>query len=119
MISLELFHCIKTRKFELSLMAPKTDFSKALLVMATLWILSLLSADARVLEAGSIDEVKCDSEECGEILMLEDFTSPKHKWVEMNDPGMYRFFVREERKKDASSHVPSFSHHRSNFRISS
>ena len=111
----ELFHCIKTRKIELSMMALKTDFSKTLLVMASLWILSLLSADARVLEAGSIDEVKCDSEECGEILMLEDFTSPKHKWVEMNDPGMYRFFVREERKKDASSHVPSFSHHRSIF----
>ena len=25
---------------------------------------------------------------CGEILMLEDFAGPKHKWVEMNDPGM-------------------------------
>ena len=22
-----------------------------------------------------------------EIIMLEDFSSPKHNWVEMNDPG--------------------------------
>ena len=30
----------------------------------------------------------CGSENnCGEILMLEDFAGPKHKWVEMNDPG--------------------------------
>ena len=26
-------------------------------------------------------------DDCGEIIMLEDFASPRHKWVEMNDPG--------------------------------
>mmetsp|Transcript_6518 Transcript_6518/g.15493 ORF Transcript_6518/g.15493 Transcript_6518/m.15493 type:complete len:563 (+) Transcript_6518:54-1742(+) len=26
--------------------------------------------------------------DCGEMIMLEDFAGPKHKWVEMNDPVM-------------------------------
>ena len=31
--------------------------------------------------------IDCEGSECGEIIMLEDFASPKHDWVEMNDPG--------------------------------
>ncbi len=45
-----------------------------------------------VADAGSLngaDGTKCvqENSSCGEIIMLEDFASPKHNWVEMNDPG--------------------------------
>ncbi len=63
----------------------------AFIVSATL-ALSMFPTKAGnvVAEAGGMDGVtKCGKEDyiCGEIIMLEDFASPKHKWVEMNDPG--------------------------------
>ena len=44
-----------------------------------------LEAEAQAQGIDSIND--CESEDCGEIIMLEDFSSPKHNWVEMNDPG--------------------------------
>jgi hypothetical protein len=38
-------------------------------------------------QAQGVDSNDCESGSCGEIIMLEDFASPKHDWVEMNDPG--------------------------------
>lgn len=66
----------------------------AFIVSATM-LLSMFPTNAGVVakaEAESIESTDChgetENETCGEIIMLEDFTGPKHKWMEMNDPVM-------------------------------
>jgi len=60
----------------------------ASIVLATL-ALSMVSTTADAGEVASIEaEAESGCENCGDIIMLEEFSSPKHKWVEMNDPVM-------------------------------
>jgi len=66
--------------------------SKSITAVATAFM--ALMATVLALSTNAAESVvgdDCGSENCGEILMLEDFAGPKHKWVEMNDPGMYLY----------------------------
>lgn len=75
--------------------ARKSTFA-SFLVMATLAI-SVFPANAGDFDAAAVessmggDGGDC-GESCGELIMLEDFAGPKHKWVETNDPGTWTYF---------------------------
>lgn len=64
----------------------KSVTTAVFMVLATL-TLSMFPTNAGTaldLEAEATGDVL----DCGDIIMLEDFSGPKHKWVEMNDPVM-------------------------------
>jgi len=39
-------------------------------------------------DVGTVNDCDNDGVGCGDLIMLEDFTSPRHEWNEMNDPVM-------------------------------
>ena len=86
--------------FSLSLAGRKSATFATFLVAATLGLSAFPSnntTENMVLEASEATDdfflaKNCEhssGDSCGDIVMLEDFVSPKHKWVEMNDPGKF------------------------------
>ena len=63
----------------------KSVATAAFMVLATL-ALSMFPTNA-----GDVTSIEAEAETgvlgCGDTIMLEDFSGPKHQWDEMNDPG--------------------------------
>jgi len=64
----------------------KSVSTAVFMVLATLAI-SMFPIDAGE-TVNAEGEAEGDVLDCGDIIMLEDFSGPKHKWMEMNDPVM-------------------------------
>eukprot|EP00535_Pseudo-nitzschia_heimii_P006937 CAMPEP_0197190380 /NCGR_PEP_ID=MMETSP1423-20130617/21540_1 /TAXON_ID=476441 /ORGANISM="Pseudo-nitzschia heimii, Strain UNC1101" /LENGTH=545 /DNA_ID=CAMNT_0042642749 /DNA_START=66 /DNA_END=1703 /DNA_ORIENTATION=+ len=62
----------------------KSVATAAFMVLATL-TLSMFPTNA-----GDVESIEAEADVlgCGDIIMLEDFSGPKHQWEEMNDPVM-------------------------------
>ena len=52
-------------------------------------VADLGSSSSRISTVAVNEDCDNDGVGCGDLIMLEDFTSPRHEWNEMNDPGTY------------------------------